>query len=44
MNFFDIVVRAIVLLTAIPIHEAAHAYVADKMGDPTGRYIWAVLH
>ena len=39
MNFFDIVVRAIVLLTAIPIHEAAHAYVADKMGDPTGRYM-----
>lgn len=39
MNFFDIVVRAIVLLTAIPIHEAAHAYVADKMGDPTGKYM-----
>ena len=38
MNFFNIVVRAIVLLTAIPIHEAAHAYVADKLGDPTGRY------
>lgn len=39
MNFFNIVVRAIVLLTAIPIHEAAHAYVADKMGDPTGKYM-----
>ena len=39
MNYFDIVVRAIVLLTAIPIHEAAHAYVADKMGDPTGKYM-----
>lgn len=39
MNFFNIIVRAIVLLTAIPIHEAAHAYVADKMGDPTGRYM-----
>ena len=38
MNFFNIVVRAIVLLTAIPIHEAAHAYVADKLGDPTGKY------
>ena len=38
MNFFNIIVRAIVLITAIPIHEAAHAYVADKMGDPTGRY------
>ena len=39
MNFFNIIVRAIVLLTAIPIHEAAHAYVADKMGDPTGKYM-----
>lgn len=35
---FDIIVRAIVLLTTIPIHEAAHAYVADKLGDPTARY------
>ena len=35
---FTIVVRAIVLLTTIPIHEAAHAWVADKLGDPTGRY------
>ena len=38
MNLFNIIVRAIALLTAIPIHEAAHAYVADKMGDPTGKY------
>lgn len=37
-TFFDIIVRAIVLLTTIPVHEAAHAYVADKMGDPTARY------
>ena len=39
MNFFNIIVRAIVLLTAIPVHEAAHAYVADRMGDPTGKYM-----
>ena len=39
MNLFNYVVRAIVLLTAIPVHEAAHAYVADKMGDPTGKYM-----
>ncbi len=35
---FTIIVRAIVLLTTIPVHEAAHAWVRDKMGDPTGRY------
>ena len=38
MDLFSILVRAIVLFTAIPIHEAAHAYVADKLGDPTARY------
>ena len=39
MDPFDLIVRAIVLLTAIPVHEAAHAYVADKLGDPTARYM-----
>ena len=39
MSTFDLIVRAIVLLTAIPVHEAAHAYVADKLGDPTARYM-----
>ncbi len=38
LNPFTIIVRAIVLLTAIPVHEAAHAWVADRMGDPTGKY------
>ena len=38
MDFFSIIVRAIVLMTTIPIHEAAHAYVADRLGDPTARY------
>lgn len=30
--------RLIVLLTALPVHEAAHAYAAEKMGDSTARY------
>lgn len=29
--------RAIALLVAVPIHEFAHAYVADRLGDPTPR-------
>lgn len=37
-QLFQYVVRAIVLLTAIPIHESAHALVADKLGDPTAKY------
>lgn len=31
-------IRAVVLFTALPVHEAAHAWVANKLGDPTGRY------
>lgn len=38
MDLFEILVHAIVLFTAIPIHEAAHAYAADRLGDPTARY------
>lgn len=39
LTLFDIVVRAICLLTTIPIHECAHAYVADKLGDPTAKHM-----
>lgn len=29
--------RAAALLTAIPVHEAAHAWASDKLGDPTAK-------
>ena len=35
---YSTVVKLIVLLTALPLHECAHAWVADKMGDHTARY------
>ncbi len=35
---FEYLVRAIVLLTAIPIHESAHALVASKLGDNTAKH------
>jgi len=35
---FEIFVKVIAMLTALPFHEFAHAYIADKMGDPTARY------
>ena len=38
LNPLTIVIRAIVLLITIPVHEAAHAWTADKLGDPTARY------
>jgi Zn-dependent protease len=35
---FGIIMHALVLLTAFPVHEFAHAYVAHKMGDDTAKY------
>ncbi len=37
-QIFQIFVKVIAMLTALPFHEFAHAYVANKMGDPTARY------
>ena len=33
-----LVIRAIALLTSIPVHEAAHAWAADRLGDPTAKW------
>ncbi len=39
MNQIQIfIIRAIALLTALPFHEFAHAYVATKLGDNTAKY------
>ena len=37
LSLFTILVRALVFLTAIPFHEAAHAYASNKLGDPTAK-------
>ena len=36
-SLFTSLVRAMVLLTAIPIHECAHAWASNKLGDPTAK-------
>lgn len=36
-SLFTYMVRAMVLLTAIPIHECAHAWASNKLGDPTAK-------
>lgn len=36
-TLFQWFVRALVLFACLPIHEFAHAYVADKLGDDTAR-------
>ena len=36
-SLFTYLVRAMVLLTAIPIHECAHAWASNNLGDPTAK-------
>ena len=36
-NIILLVSRLIVLLICLPVHECAHAFTADKLGDPTAR-------
>ena len=36
-RLFSILVHAIVLFTAFPVHECAHAWTAEKLGDDTAR-------
>lgn len=38
LSFQVILARLLVLMTAIPVHEFAHAWAAEKMGDSTARY------
>ena len=37
-DFQSLVIRAFVLLTAMPIHECAHGWVANWLGDDTAEY------
>ena len=34
----SLLARILVLVTAIPVHEYAHAWAAEKMGDPTAKW------
>ncbi|MDE6593674.1 MAG: site-2 protease family protein [Oscillospiraceae bacterium] len=34
-NTFDLLINLLVLFTAVPVHEFAHAFVASKLGDDT---------
>jgi Zn-dependent protease len=39
---FFLVIQFIVLLLSLSIHESAHAWTADVLGDPTARYLGRV--
>ena len=37
-NLYRYMIYGIAILTALPFHEFAHAWTANKLGDPTARY------
>ncbi|MCK4644723.1 MAG: site-2 protease family protein [Candidatus Aminicenantes bacterium] len=39
MSIIDIIIRVFVLLFALSVHEAAHAWTALKLGDPTASHM-----
>jgi|SRR5579884_1885160 len=42
VNLFLAAVEFIVLLLSLSVHETAHAFTADMLGDPTARYLGRV--
>ncbi len=38
IDILEYLIRGLVLLTALPVHEAAHAFAAYKLGDHTGKW------
>src|SRR5881409_2804036 len=41
-DVFFLVIQFLVLLLSLSIHESAHAWTADFLGDPTARYLGRV--
>ena len=39
---FFLIIQFVVLLLSLSIHESAHAWTADRLGDPTARYLGRV--
>jgi Zn-dependent protease len=42
IDFSQILIEFAVLLFSLTVHEAAHAYTADRLGDPTARLLGRV--
>ena len=41
-HVFFLIIQFLVLLLSLSIHESAHAWTADALGDPTARYLGRV--
>lgn len=39
MDFTQILIAIVVLIASLSVHEAAHAWAADRLGDPTARHL-----
>ena len=42
INFAQVFIAFLVLVFSLTVHESAHAWVADRLGDPTGRRLGRV--
>ena len=42
MDFFSILIGLAIVLASLTVHEAAHAWTADRLGDPTARLLGRV--
>src|SRR5215510_15886142 len=42
LDIFFLIIQFIVLLLSLSVHESAHAWTADVLGDPTARYLGRV--
>jgi Zn-dependent protease len=42
IDLSEVVIGMVVLLFSLSLHESAHAWMAERRGDPTGRYLGRV--
>lgn len=39
IDLTQVVIQLVVLIASLSVHEAAHAFAADRLGDPTARHL-----
>ena len=39
IDFTQLLIEIVVLIASLSVHEAAHAWAADRLGDPTARHL-----
>jgi len=42
INFAQVFISFVVLVFSLTVHETAHAWAADRLGDPTARLLGRV--